>query len=150
MKKGDDNGCFESAIASVRKWGGVLEHPEASAAWAAFGLLPPAKAGAWVAAGDFKGWTCSVEQGHYGHKARKPTWLYYVGEGEPPSLAWGKSAAIGKIEDSFKSTAVARAARAAPGYKPVKRLSNYERLATPLPFRDLLLDIARSSRAELI
>ncbi len=28
--KGDDDGCFELALAAVRKWGGVLEHPEAS------------------------------------------------------------------------------------------------------------------------
>ena len=28
--------------------------------------------GAWA-------WTCHVEQGHYGHFANKPTWLYAVG-----------------------------------------------------------------------
>ena len=33
---GDDGGCFEAALASVRKWGGVLEHPEA---WRAPGFL---------------------------------------------------------------------------------------------------------------
>ena len=33
LVKGDDKGCFASALASVRKWGGVLEHPEGSAAW---------------------------------------------------------------------------------------------------------------------
>ncbi len=38
---GDDDGCFASALASVRRWGGVLEHPEASHAWAAHGLLAP-------------------------------------------------------------------------------------------------------------
>lgn len=39
--KGDDGGCFESALASVRLWGGVLEHPEASSAWRTFGLTAP-------------------------------------------------------------------------------------------------------------
>jgi len=40
-KKGDDNGCFVSAFASVRYYGGILEHPEASHAWTHFGLLKP-------------------------------------------------------------------------------------------------------------
>src|SRR3546814_6498917 len=29
-KLGDDNGCFGAALAAVRRWGGVLEHPEGS------------------------------------------------------------------------------------------------------------------------
>jgi hypothetical protein len=42
---GDDDGCFASALASVRAFGGVLEHPEASHAWRRFGLVaPPAQA----------------------------------------------------------------------------------------------------------
>lgn len=36
--KGDDGGCFESALAAVRRWSGVLEHPCDSHAWAHFGL----------------------------------------------------------------------------------------------------------------
>src|SRR5512147_904956 len=48
--KGDDGGCFAAAIAAVRKYGGVLEHPEASAAWLAFGLRAPPKSGGWVSA----------------------------------------------------------------------------------------------------
>lgn len=44
--KGDDGGCFAAALASVRRWGGVLEHPEASAAWARHGInAPPARWG---------------------------------------------------------------------------------------------------------
>lgn len=146
MKKGDDNGCFESAIASVRKFGGILERPEGSHAWLSHGLVPPTKSGGWHAAGDFIGWTCCVEQGWYGHKARKATWLYVAGTNELPSLKWGPSPAKGKIEDSFRTTEEARAARARPDWKPAKRLTNYERLATPLPFRDLLIEIASSCR----
>ncbi len=40
-KLGDDGGCFVAALASVRTWGGVLEHPEASHAWRHHGLIPP-------------------------------------------------------------------------------------------------------------
>ena len=43
--KGDDGGCFAAALASVRKWGGVLEHPWGSHAWPHFGLAVPPRAG---------------------------------------------------------------------------------------------------------
>jgi hypothetical protein len=71
LKKGDDGGCFAAALASVRAWGGVLEHPEASSAWAAHGLNAPPRFGGWVAADFHGGWTCCIEQGAYGHQARK-------------------------------------------------------------------------------
>jgi hypothetical protein len=41
---GDDGGCFASALASVRTWGGVLEHPAGSHAFARHGLPQPAQA----------------------------------------------------------------------------------------------------------
>ena len=87
FKKGDDGGCFAAALDAVRKFGGVIEHPRGSHAWAHFGILRPPNVGGWVAT-DW-GWTCCVYQGHYGHKALKPTWLYYVGP-TPPALKWGK------------------------------------------------------------
>lgn len=88
-KMGDDGGCFVAALEAVRRWGGVLEHPEASHAWRAFRLMTRPKSGGWVSAGlGDPGWTCCVEQGHYGHPARKATWLYAVGC-ELPSLAVG-------------------------------------------------------------
>lgn len=73
--KGDDGGCFAAALAAVRTFGGVIEHPEASYAWDHFGLNKPPKDGRWIVADFVGGWTCCVEQGHYGHRARKATWL---------------------------------------------------------------------------
>lgn len=99
---GDDGGCFAAALAAVRRWGGVLEHPEASHAWRAFGLLAPLRGGGWCAAGDGRGWTCCVEQGWYGHRARKATWLYAVGC-ELPVLRWGPSPAQARLEDGYHS-----------------------------------------------
>ncbi len=142
--KGDDGGCFASALASVRRWGGVLEHPEASAAWKAHGLVTPPRKGGWVAA-DWPrgGWTCCVEQGHYGHRARKATWLYACGL-TPPELVWGPSSGE-RLDEGFHSAAERKAARAA-GVMPRKRLSKKENIATPIAFRDVLLSIA--SRCE--
>src|ERR1700680_4051287 len=45
FKLGDDDGCFAAALASVRRWGGVLEHPADSRAWSAFILNPPPREG---------------------------------------------------------------------------------------------------------
>ncbi len=148
---GDDDGCFANAIAAVQKWGGVLEHPEASHAFDAFGLRRPPKTGGWVrgdssAAGQ--SWTCCVEQGHYGHIARKATWLYYVGVTPPPELIWGPSRGT-RLDEGFHSKAERDSARAA-GRKPVPRLSTAENLATPIPFRDLLIGMARSTRLPLM
>jgi hypothetical protein len=142
---GDDGGCFAAAIASVRRWGGVLEHPEGSKAWKHFGLVDPPKRGGWIMAGDGQGWTCCVEQGHYGHRSRKATWLYYVKPWTAPlpAFIWGPSVATARIDEGFHSSEERRAARAR-GDVALPRLTDRERAATPLPFRDALLDIARS------
>lgn len=146
LVKGDDAGCFASALASVRRWGGVLEHPEGSAAWDAFGLLAPPRDGGWIRADwldGYAGWTCCVEQGAYGHKARKATWLYACGV-ELPALKWG--AAEGdflRLEDGFR-TAEERARAIKTG--ACQRLSHKARAATPVEFRDLLLGIAATAQ----
>ena len=91
FRMGEDGGCFAAAMTAVRNYGGVLEHPAYSHAWRYFGLTKPPAAGGWVRADDFGGWTCCVEQGHYGHMSRKPTWLYAVGC-DLPELRWGAAA----------------------------------------------------------
>lgn len=126
-------------MASVRRWGGVLEHPEGSHAWRAFELNIPPKTGGWVVADWQGGWTCCVEQGHYGHRARKATWLYTAAL-IPGPLIWGKSAATIKFEDSHHS---AEERRRAIKTGTCQRMSKRERAATPIPFRDLLISLAR-------
>lgn len=140
-KLGDDDGCFSSALGSLRKWGGVLEHPAHSYAWKKFMLGEPPAQG-W-GRDIFGGWSTSVDQGHYGHRARKPTWLYFVGEKEPASLIGGPSKALARIDDGFHS-AEERAAARADGWQSGPRLSAHERAATPPEFRAALLNIARS------
>jgi hypothetical protein len=145
--KGDDGGCFAAALAAVRRWGGVLEHPEASSAWKAHGLAHPPRSGGWVAAdwvAGWRGWTCCVEQGAYGHRARKATWLYVHGVDEPPALAWGSAEGdFLRLDDPNVS---AEERRRAVKTGACQRLSKRQRAATPLPFRDLLIGIARSAR----
>ena len=69
---GKDGGCFASALESVRKYGGVIEHPRGSLAFKHYGIEP----------------TLKVNQCCFGHFARKPTWLYIVGcEVQQPSSA---------------------------------------------------------------
>jgi hypothetical protein len=139
--KGDDNGCFSAALTAVRKWGGVLEHPEASHAWSAFGLNKPPRSGGWIPADFYGGWTCCVEQGHYGHRARKATWLYSFLTGLP-ALQWGSCGVRERLDEGFHS---AEERRRAVRTGVCQRLSARQRAATPLPFRDLLLSIARTA-----
>lgn len=135
---GDDDGCFEAALDSVRRFGGVLEHPAESSAWAAFGLTPPLRRGGWHVADFVGGWCCHIEQGHYGHKAPKPTWLYAVGV-ELPSLRWGHS-------DKRRPSRILPDGRKRSG-AGFNSLSTKQRAATPPPFAALLLSIARTARA---
>lgn len=136
---GDDAGCFLAALHAVRGFGGVLEHPAHSHAFRIYGLGSPPAAGGWVPSIDGEGWVCHVEQGNYGHPARKATWLYSVGP-KPRELKWGPSRGR-RIEDGFHTNDERRTARAA-GIKPVKRISRADLICTPVQFRDVLLRLA--------
>lgn len=141
---GDDDGCFAAALESVRRWGGVLEHPEASHAFKRYELTIPSKAGQWhVSELGRYSWTCCVEQGHYDHPARKATWLYYVGP-RPPELTWGPSSGV-RLDEGFHSKAERAAARAS-GQAPVKRLSTVQNIVTPPAFAELLISLAKAAR----
>ena len=128
-KIGDDGGCFEHALEAVRRFGGVLEHPAYSRAWPHFGLPRPERAGGWSSTLDDPGWSCWVDQGWYGHPLKKGTWLYAVGV-ELPDLRWGHGPGRTFKHRGEKLSEQARKKLAIP---------------TPIEFRDLLLDIARSA-----
>jgi hypothetical protein len=131
---GDDGGRFAAALGAVRSYGGVLEHPAFTLAWPAFDLPRPHLEGGWQR-GFCGGWCAHVEQGHYGHRARKATWLYAYGI-EPPELRWGP----GPEPEAWISTDRPRAALVALG---IGQLSKAEARATPLAFRDTLIGMVQ-------
>ena len=140
---GDDGGCFEAALHAVRKYGGVLEHPEASHAFRHFGLRIPHWREGWTPDGD--AWVCCVAQAHYGHRARKLTWLYAV-RVKLPELDWSVPPPQARLDYGFHSAAERAERRivVAPIVN-ASRLRSAENLATPPAFRDVLLDMARSA-----
>lgn len=107
----------------------MLEHPAGSLAWARYQLPRPSSAG-WLR-GLCGGWACEVHQGHYGHRAPKPTWLYYVGQRPPLALIWGPTAQPGVV-----------IGRGGTRQSPTTLLCAAHRRATPLPFALLLLGLA--------
>ena len=134
---GEDKGCFASALNSVQRFGGVLEHPAGSLAWARFGLLKPVR-GCWV--GGPWHWVTEVDQGRYGHRARKRTWLYAAVQLAPPELDW-TPATSDVVVSGFTHQLKGR-------HIPCehRRVRPREASRTPEAFRDLLLEIASGVR----
>ena len=140
---GADGGTFKAAIGAVRRFGGVLEHPAHSKAWPWFGIAKPPAGGGWVVADLFGGYTCCVEQGHYGHFARKQTWLYALGV-DLPDLVW---ASVGKTPEEMGYRPGSRGgSNGSLSSSPLSWVPKRRRLETPIEFRDLLLSMARSVR----
>lgn len=145
-KRGEDGGCFASALASVRRWGGVLEHPAYSDAWAAFDLPVPDRRGGWQR-GLCGGWACHVEQVAYGHVARKGTWLYAFGtDGAPAPMRW-QTTDGSQANWRLSATRVVSWCRNHGLEQDTRpRVGKRAAAATPPEFRDALLSIARTAR----
>jgi len=75
----DEHSMGPWAVCQVRTWGGVLEHPKGSSLFRSCGCPAPSHP-----PDEFGGWTMEVDQFHWGHKARKRTWLYIVGTANVP------------------------------------------------------------------
>lgn len=132
-RPGNDGGCFASALDSVNRCGGVLEHPAKSRAWAAHGLDKPPSIG-WNRSGD--GWVCEVWQSAYGHRANKATWLYYRGARPPFELRWDRPNGTHQI--GFHDQ------RGKAANKPT--LGRREANATPSEFKAVLIALAAQSQ----
>ncbi len=137
-RPGNDGGCFASALASalasVRRCGGVLEHPAFTDAWITHGLYRP-DGGCWTACLD--GWVAEVWQSAYGHRANKHTWLYYVGDTPPAPMKWERPKGSHQIGGYNKRVPRDRC-------KPT--ISGKAASATPPSFAEALITLARNSR----
>lgn len=117
------------AVRQVRKYGGVLEHPETSSLWKQLGLPLMQQRDKWG------GFTLSIDQSWFGHRARKRTWLYIVGVG--PSEIPAYSMNFQMVEFWVGS-----------GCRKLKKpvISKKERETTPPNFAKWLIELAQSTR----
>ena len=134
-RPGNDGGCFAAALESVRRFGGVLEHPANTKAWDAHGLVKPKIIG-WQLTID-GGWVCEVWQSAYGHRANKATWLYYYGKNSPFELRWERPKGTHQVGQECR-----QGIRKLEPWRNKPTLSRKEANATPIEFRDELLRLA--------
>lgn len=105
-------------------------------------MLKPVRFAGWSTPDEFGGRSCYVEQGHYGHFARKGTWLYAVGVAYP-ELNWtqGEQRLPQWMIDRYGYVKARRMGVVAMiGGKDKTRIRN----TTPGAFRDILLATART------
>ena len=107
------------AVSKVRACGGVLEHPGFSRLWDDQGLPSPGDG-----RDSFGGFTFPVDQGWFGHRAPKRTWLYVCGVGELPPFPLVLGVPPGRVE----------------------MMCRQERERTPVAFARWLVQLARLSR----
>lgn len=133
-RPGNDGGLFKFALATVRRVGGVLEHPAKTRAWKKYRLQRPSGTG-WKQC-DENEWVCEVWQSAYGHKANKATWLHYVGK-QPIEACWDRPKGTHQI--GFYDQ------RGKGKNKPT--LTKKEANETPQLFADYLVRLAQTYKA---
>lgn len=124
----DERNLGRLAVALVREFGGVLEHPAGSTLWGAQRLPMPASG----ERDQYGGWTLAAPQKWWGHKAEKSTWFYIVGcaHGDVPDLP----IVLGDATHVVQS-------RKRHDYRP--HISKAEREHTPQPLAQWLIELAR-------
>lgn len=122
----DEKDLARFAVAQVRRWGGVLEHPSGSRLWVDQQLPEP---------GDIDehgGWTIGISQHWWGHRAEKKTLLYVVGIGldGAPSMPFQLGTGTHVIaQDTRKGNGGKRLQQGDLGWRPF--VTHAERERTP-------------------
>jgi hypothetical protein len=129
---GEDGGCFASALESLERCGGVLEHPANSIAFATFGIPKP-KGREWVYIGEGK-YVGEVWQSDYGHLATKRTWLLYKGRTHPIQFCSDRKVGEFSIGGGVRT-----------GHKKRKRMPSKLNHISPDAFVDYLVTLAKMS-----
>jgi hypothetical protein len=114
------------AVDQVRRFGGVLEHPEGSTLWPTVGLPAPGQRDA------FGGWTLAIHQYEFGHRAEKATLLYIVGC-DPEDLP----------EIPLRLGEATHCIRPTKSYPRKPSVTKPEREHTPRPLAEWLVELAR-------
>lgn len=112
------------AVAQVRRWGGILEHPEGSSLWKDQGLPRPG-----AGADSHGGMTLRIHQGHWGHRAPKSTWLY-----------------VANMPQVGIALLTSREGRPLPAHR-VELMGKAERERTPIEMAHTLVAAARLCRS---
>lgn len=139
--RADERNLARLAVALVREFGGVLEHPEGSTLWAAQKLPRPGELD------QYGGWTLVISQHWFGHRAEKMTLLYIVGvkpESVPqmPMCLGGATHVI--AQNSRKLPDGKRLVKGMRGWRP--EVTKAEREHTPHDLAVWLVELARRCR----
>jgi len=119
------------AVAQVRKWGGVLEHPFRSRLWNECGLPAPG------AFDGYHGFTIALPQFWFGHKAQKATYFYICGIA-PTDLP--------EVPLKLGEPTFVVQSRKRSSHRP--HIPKAEREATPLACAQWLVELARKARGD--
>ena len=127
----DERNLARLAVALVREYGGVLEHPAGSTLWPAQRLPRPGERDA------FGGCTLSAPQKWWGHRAEKETWFYVVGcePRDQPELPYSMAEATHVVQSRMRND-----------NRP--HISKAEREHTPPQLAQWLVDLARRCNFE--
>lgn len=133
----DEKDLARWAVAQVRKWGGVLEHPKSSTLWQDQKLPAPGYKD------EFAGWTLGISQHWFGHRARKDTLLYIVGldPADLPPIPYSLHYPTHIVGAACTRRDGTRPRKGDPLWRP--EISKREREHTPRALAEWLAQVAR-------